>query len=251
MAIVFASVAAGVAWLSADVGAEVVTFSGTVTYEGAYTGDTLFVAVVDTTGVEDVTLLALEGYAVGSPPLNQPYSLDFENAGAGAFVFVASFLDVDGGGVEDISGADVFGWYAGTAIPAAISSATSESGLDFPLARAEVHGTVTFAPDQVEAWVSMTDDPLCASEWFRPRVYIAGPGPYSIIGVYPGTYCAYAEGYGVTWPHVRVCFGDDLCLNPTLITLTETQVQNGVDFDFTAVVPVHRVSWGGVKSRFP
>jgi hypothetical protein len=251
MAIVFASVAAGIAGLASVAGADAVTFSGTVTYEGSYLGDTLFVAVLDTTGTEDVTLLSLEGYAVGSPPLSQPYSLEFDNTGVGAFVFVASFLDVDGGGIDDIGGTEVFGWYAGSAIPAAVSSAASQSGLDFPLARAEIHGTVTFAPDQIEAWVALSDDPLCGSEWFRPRVYVSGSGPYSIIGVYPGTYCAYAEGYGVTWPHVRMCFGDVLCVNPTLITLSETQVETGVDFDFTGIIPVRPMSWGQVKSRYP
>ncbi|HMB69031.1 MAG TPA: hypothetical protein VKU85_06950, partial [bacterium] len=66
-----------------------VTLSGAVTYDGTHTGDSLFVAVIDTTGAEDATLLDLQTIAVGPPPLSQPYSLTFDNTGVGAEVFVA------------------------------------------------------------------------------------------------------------------------------------------------------------------
>jgi hypothetical protein len=231
-------------------GAVTITFSGTVSYQGSYSGDSLFVAVLDTTGVEDVDILALESFPVGPPPFNQPYSLDFDNTGVGAMLIVASFLDVDGGGVDSLSGADVLGWYSGGPSPAGVSSSTSQAGLDFDLPRAEIHGTVTFAAGQTQANVEVSDDPACVTDGFRPTVELSGSGPYSIIGVYAGTYCVAAEGFGSSG-FLELCFGDPFCVTPTPVTLTATEVRMGVDLDFTTIVPTERTTWGRIKSRYP
>ena len=42
-----------------------VTLSGTINYQGTYSADTLYVAVIDTVGVEDVTIVDLAAIAVG------------------------------------------------------------------------------------------------------------------------------------------------------------------------------------------
>jgi hypothetical protein len=163
---------------------------------------------------------------------------------------VASFLDVGGGGVDSLNGEDVFGWYGGGTSPTGITSAQSHSGLDFALPRAEIHGTLTFAPGQAEAWVDVSNDPLCALEGFRPRHYQNASGPYAINGIYPGIYCVSAGGYVLSGPNLRVCFGDPLCLSPNRVFLSENDVRNGIDLDFTAVAPVERTSWGMLKSRY-
>jgi hypothetical protein len=229
--------------------AATITFSGTVSYQGSYSGDTLYVAVLDTTGTEDVTILALEAFAVGSPPFDQFYSLDFDNTGVSPLLLVAGFLDVDGGGTDAISDADVFGWYAGTPQPTGVSSATTQSGIDFDLPRAEIHGTITFEAGQSQARlnVSPTD---CTMEGFRPTEWVNSGGPYSLIGLYPGTYCVSADGSPTSGPS-HICYGDATCANPTLITLTATQVVTGVDLDFSDSAPVESITWGRIKARYP
>jgi hypothetical protein len=247
LVMILALVAFGLGGAPLESAADVITFSGTVSYQGSHTGDSLFVAVLDTTGVEDVTLLAVGSYAVGAPPFDQPFSLDFDNSGAGASLLLASFLDVDGGGIEDVTEADVFGYYDGNLMPASIPSSTSQAGLDFSLPRAEIHGTLTLSPGQSEVRIDATSDPLCEMEGFRPQQRYSSSGPYSIVGLYPGTYCVYSEeSSGST----RVCFGDPTCVSPTLVTLSETEVKTGVDLDFTAIVPVDPTTWGQVKSRY-
>jgi len=226
-----------------------VTFSGTVTYQGTHSGDTLFVAALDTTGVKDVTLLDLQAIAVGPSPFSQPYSLAFDNAGVAETLLVASFLDLDGGGVDSVGGLDVFGWYAGGATPMGIPSASSQSGLDFALPLAEIHGTLTLTETQTEARIDVTGDPTCAMEGFRPRPFLTVSGPYEIIGIYAGTYCVSATGQDVSGP-LRLCYGDPTCASPTLITLGADEVRTGVDLDFTTVSPVEAASWGGVKALY-
>ena len=248
--IIYLLVAAGMVWLPHMAGAAPVTFSGTVGYQGTHSGDTLYVAVLDTTGVEDVEFLDLKAFSVGSPPFSQAFSLDFDNAGVGAMLIVASFLDVDGGGVDSLTGVDVLGWYSGGPAPTGISSSTSQAGLDFDLPRAEIHGTVTFAPGQTSADIEVSDDPVCATEGFRPRVELTSPGAYSIIGVYAGTYCVKAQGFAGSGP-LEVCFGDPTCQSPTGITLGQTEVRTGVDLDFTAAVPTEKTTWGRIKSQYP
>jgi hypothetical protein len=226
-----------------------VTFSGTVSYDGAYSGDTLYVAVLDTTVGDDAQVLAIEAYAVGSPPFAQPYSLDFDNDGVAPTLVVASFLDVDGGGVEDISGADVLGWFAGSADPLPISSSASQNGLDFDLPRAEIRGTVTFAPGQVEAQLEISRTGLCDQSGFNPPARLTSGGVYAIVGIYPGTYCLHGEGFGGSGD-LWICYGDPSCVSPTPITLSATEVRTGIDLDFNDVVPVEGTSWGRIKGRF-
>jgi hypothetical protein len=247
-ALSFACIACILAAFPVGSAADTITFSGTVSYQGAYSGDTLYVVVLDTSGVEDVTILDLQAFSVGAPPFDQPYSLQFDNSAAGALVFVISFLDVDGGGVSDVGEADVFGWYNGGVSPTQISSASSQSGLDFPLPRAEIHGTLTLAPGQGEVRPNLSTDPLCRTEGFRPPAWHSVSGPYALIG-YPGTFCVYARGSG-PMGEVRTCFGDPTCASPTLITLTEDEVRTGVDLDFTDVVPLRPLTWGQVKSLY-
>jgi hypothetical protein len=246
--VTFVFVILGPALLPFPARAASITFSGTISYQGSYSGDTLYVAALDTAGVEDVTLLDLKALTPGPPPFNQPYSLSFDNTGVSPTLLVAAFLDTDGGGVDSVGGADVFGWYAGDATPAGISSASSHSGLDFALPRAEIHGTITFAVGQTEARVDVSGDPACALEGFRPGHYAYSPGPYSILGVYPGTYCVSAQGPTMSGS-LKVCYGG--CASPTLITLTATEVRNGVDLNFQAAAPVERSTWGRIKARYP
>jgi len=248
MAMILALVTIGLGGSPSGSAADVITYSGTVSYQGSHTGDTLYVAILDTTGVEDVTLLAVGAFAVGAPPFDQSFSLDFDNTGVGAFLLLASFLDVNGTGIGDVDGADVFGYYDGNAIPASIPSGSSQTGLDFALPLAEIHGTVTLAPGQGEVRIDATTNPACQMEGFRPQSRASSTGPYEIIGLYPGTYCVYSEeSSGST----RTCYGDPTCASPVLVTLTETEVRMGVDLDYTSVVPVSPTTWGRVKSRYP
>lgn len=226
-----------------------ITFSGTVSYQGSYAGDTLYVGVLDTTGTEDVTILDLEALPVGPPPFNQLYSLNFDNAGVSPTLLVASFLDVDGGGVDSLGEADVFGWYNGGTFPAGISSASSQSGLDFALPRAEIRGTIIFDSGQTQARLNVSPDVNCQMDGFRPTEWTTSPGPYSII-VYAGTYCVSADGNPSSGP-THICYGDPSCTSPTLVTLSTTQVVTGVDLDFSGGAPVEKITWGRVKALYP
>lgn len=250
-AAILALAALGLAALPAGGEAASITFSGTVSYQGSYTGDTLYVAALDTSGVEDVTLLDLQAYPVSAPPFSQPYSLTFDNTGVSPTLFIAALLDVDGGGIAAVSGEDIFGWYNEGTEPEGVSSSSTMSGLDFGLPRAEVHGTLTFASGQVDARINFTPSTLaCAQDGFRPNYDITSEGAYSVNGLYPGTYCARAEG-NTSGGYVQICYGDVTCASPTLITLAATEVRNGIDFDFAAVVPVQATTWGRIKSLYP
>ena len=233
----------------ARVSAAPVTFSGTITYQGTYSADTLYAAVLDTSGTLDVNVLSLQAIPVGFPPYSQPYSLPFDNTGVGPSLLVAAFLDVNGGGTNTIDGTDVFGWYAGGAAPTGVSPATSQSGLNFELPRAEIHGNLTLVPGISVARVDVSGDLSCAMEGFRPAPVITSSGPYDIVGIYPGTYCVSADGYGFSG-NLHVCYGDPKCVSPTPVTLTTTQVQMGVDLDFSALSPVETTTWGRVKSLY-
>lgn len=229
--------------------ADPITFSGTVTYQGTYSGDTLYVAVLDTVGVEDVTILDLQAIAVGPPPISEPYTLDFDNTGVSAELLIASFLDVDGGGVDDVGGADVFGWFGEGLVPQSVSSTASQSGLDFALPEAEIYGVVTLAAGQPDARVDVSNDLGCMTEGFRPGTFVMASGPYAIIGVYAGSYCVSADG-STRGGSVRVCYGDPTCVSPTPVTVGATDVATGIDLDFTAISPVERRSWGEVKAQY-
>ena len=177
-----------------EAGAATVTVSGTVTYQGSYSGDTLYVAVLDTTQGQDVVFLALKAYSAGSPPLSQPYSLSYDNASAPPEVIVAALLDVDGGGVDTVSGGDIVGWYPGAPTPTGVSSSTSHAGLNFALPRAEVSGTLTLAPGQ--SWANVVVATDCSGGTFtRPSVQFTSSGAYFMRGIYAGTWCVFAYGF--------------------------------------------------------
>ncbi len=249
VAVILFLLVVGLVPLPSAVTADPVTFSGTISYTGAHAGDTLYVAVLDTVGVEDVTLLDVAAIAADPPPFSHAYSLDFDNSGASAELLIASFLDVDGGGLDDVGGADVFGWYGEGMMPAAVSSASSQSGLDFSLPRGEIRGTITFVFEQVEARVDVSSDLACMMEGFRPGTYLLAGGPYAINGVYAGTYCVSADGNTMSGS-LRICHGDPTCKSPTTITLTEGEVVENVDLDFNDAVPVETTSWGSVKALY-
>lgn len=229
--------------------AEVVTMSGTVSYFGSYSGSVLYVGALDTAAEGEVNVLQLEAYIPGASPFAQAYSLSFDNAGVSGDVAIASFLDVDGGGEGDISGADVFGWYDGLSEPTFVSPGTSLSGLNFDLPLAEIHGTLTFRADQTQARIDITSDPTCVVEGLRPQPTFNADGSYSIVGLYAGTYCIRGEGSTSTGS-IYACYGDPDCDEPQTITLTPTEIRSGVDLDFDATVALERSSWGSLKSRF-
>ena len=234
----------------ATAGEPLVTLSGSVTYTGSYSGDTLYVAVIDTTAEKDVSFLAIRAYPVGNSPLSQPYSATFPSSSAPPYVIVVALLDVDGGGLDSVSGNDIVGWYPGSADPVGVSSSASQSGLDFALPLAEVHGAITLASGQTEAWIEATQNEACSALGFRrPPVSVAGTGSYSIIGLYPATWCVYAEGNIPPGSFAHVCCGDPTCRNPLSFTLNENQVKMGVDLDFTGYVPARKASWGLLKVR--
>jgi len=226
-----------------------ITCSGTVNYTGSAQGDSLYVAVLDTTGVEDVTILDVQVYEIAASPFSQFYSLSFDNTGVAPQVLIAAFLDTDGGGLADIGGLDVFGWYDGGKTPQGISSATSQTGLDFALPTGEIHGTVTFGSGQTEARIDVSQDTNCIDEGFRPGTFVFSSGSFSVIGVYAGSYCITAEGQLNSGP-VRVCNGDPNCSSPTIVNVGAGEVVNGIDLDFSAITSAGETSWGSLKSRF-
>ena len=231
--------------------AEIISFSGTVTYNGSYAADTLYVAVIDTNSVGDEpTFLATEALAVGAPPYNRFFDVSFDNTLATGSLVVAAALDVDGGGLQAIGAGDVVGWYASTPDPMLISPAASLSGIDFSLPLAELHGTLTFGPDQTNAFLNAVTSANCQGGSFQPQTEVASSGPYAIIGLYPGTYCIHGGGPSASLGWLTICYGDPLCLDPTLVTLTESQVLNGVDLDFSVIAPTEQAAWGTVKSAY-
>ena len=228
-----------------------ITLSGTVTYNGPYNADSLHVAVLDTTG-PDTRLYAVLSFDVGNSPVSQPYTFNLDNTLAPPVVWVAALLDVDGGGPDSIGTADVVGWYDSNPIPVELSTATSQSGLDFALPTGEIHGAVTFVPGQdgAEIWASAFSQ--CGRNGLsRPMVSIPATGPYAIIGLYAGTYCLHAYGWGTGPVPNVVCFGDFTCVDPTPVAVGEGEVVHGVNISFINPSPAERTTWGTLKSRYP
>lgn len=230
--------------------ANTVTFSGTVGYTGIYIGTALYVEVLDTSGGV-TTVVASQGFQPGEPPFAQFYSLSFDNTGVSPQVAVVALLDVDGGGKNSVSGADVFGWFRSDPVPTFVSSDSSHTGLDIIMPRAEIRGTLTFAPGQTEARVLPSTDAHCAEGYFRPSEPFTSAGAYAVVGLYPGTYCISAEGDSTTGYGV-ICYGDDpTCKNATTVTIGPAEYKTGIDFDFTATpAPVVHTTWGLLKSRY-
>lgn len=231
--------------------AEIVTFSGTISYDGSYAADTLYVAVMDTsTAGGEPDFIATGAWAVGPAPFSQPFELQFDNALMTGPVIVAAALDLDGGGLGATGPGDIVGWYASTPDPALVPTTASRSDLDFFLPKAEIRGTVTFAPDQFMCFISATPSTDCHGDHFAPMPEPDATGPYAILGLYAGTYCVEAEGASMSSGWLRICHGDPQCIEPTTVTLTESQVATGVDLDFSVVAADERTTWGAAKSAY-
>ena len=235
----------GLAMLTASpAAAATVGFSGTVTYMGSYTADSLYVAVVDTAGPRTIGYQALPA---GTPPLSIPFSIHFDNAGRIAPVLLAAFLDVDHSGFaadsldRAVTNGDVLGWYDGNPDPAFLDVGVSRIALDFALPTAEIHGNIVFATGQTSADIEAFSIP---NDWSRPALKIHSPGPYAIIGLYAGSWGVHGAG-----PYGDLCYGDPACSSPTVVNLAAGEVRTGIDLDFrvTAVVPT---SWGRIKELY-
>lgn len=228
-----------------------ITLSGTVEYYGPYNGDSLYVAVIDTAG-PDKGLYSVLAFDVGNSPLAQPYAFNLDSASAPPRIWIAALLDVDGGGVDSVGALDVVGWYGSFPVPVELSTDSPQSGLDFTLPTAEIHGEVTFVAGQSGAEIQATPHDDCGLQRLsRPSVELSGSGPYSLIGLYAGTYCVRADGWGSGPVPDTVCYGDFSCANSWLITLADGQVVTQVDLSFLDPAPVERSTWGLLKSRYP
>jgi hypothetical protein len=231
--------------------AEVVSFSGTVSYTGSYAADTLYVAIMDTNTVGDEpTFITAGAFPLGLPPFDQAFELSFDNALATGPLVVAAALDVDGGGLQSIAGGDIVGWYGSAPDPALVSPTASHADIDFWLPLAEIKGTVTFGPDQISASVNASPDANCQGASFQPKLDMGSEGAYTILGLYPGTYCIRGEGQSASIGWISICYGDRFCASPTLVSVTTSQVVTGVDLDFSVITPNEETSWGTVKSSY-
>jgi hypothetical protein len=229
--------------------ASTVTITGSVSYSGPYQGDTLYVAVLDTNQTGHDQFLDLKAYSVGAPPLNQAYSLSFDNTSAPSEVIVAALLDVDGGGADSVSANDILGWYASTATPTALASSTSHSNIDFSLPEGEIQGMLTFAPGQTYAYIVVSQS--CSGGVFsRPAAEFTHTGPYAMRGVYPGLWCVFAFGFIPPFTFTAICYGDPTCENPTLLSITGSETLTNIDLDFSGNVPAGNTTWGRLKSKY-
>ncbi len=219
-----------------------ITFSGTVSYTGSYSVDSLYVVAVD------INVSLVFGYVAlpaGPPPLSLPYAIDFDNAGAIHPLMLAAILDIDGSGFDPsslagmIPSANIVGWYASQANPTMVDVGSSQAGLDFFLPTAEIRGTFTFHDGQT--WVDLYAQPMGG---FGRLAHYDVAGPYELRGLYPGTWVAGAFG-----PDFSMCYGDPTCMNPTAIPLASGEIRTGIDFDFSTVA-VEGTSWGKVKSLY-
>lgn len=241
---------AALLWTS-GAAAETITFSGSVAYTDRLNpAHTLYVAVLDTSGTGGATVLVRHAYQVTTTPIAIRYSLDFDDTGVSPQVAVVGLADVDGGGPDTVSSADVFGWYSGGTSPTFVSSTVSRDDLDFVLPYTTVQGTLKFATGQTEARVRFSPDAQCLVKWFRPTAVFTSEGTYALAGVYAGTYCVRAEGINAKG-HTFICYGDPTCADPTPVTIGPSFTKSGIDFDFTQAVPVIHTTWGLLKSRYP
>jgi hypothetical protein len=220
-----------------------VTFSGTVSYTGPYTADTLYAAVVDTAGP---TAFGFFAVPAGSPPFSRPYSVAFDNSLTVRPLLMAVLLDVDGSGfdpdsLEDVvTNADLLGWYAGQAAPTFVDPSTSQSGLDFDLPTAEIRGEVVFESGQ--AWADIQAFAL-PDEWSPLTFGATASGPYALLGLYAGDFAVTAWGGSFG----RICYGDPTCVSPTIVTLVDGEIRTGVDLDFRPSA-VESQTWSRLKA---
>jgi hypothetical protein len=235
--------------------AATVTFSGTVSYTGSYVADTLYCAVMDTTGMGGgggraggPTLLAYQALPIGSAPFAVPFSLDLDNAGLTSGLWLACLLDVDHTGfVPDslnnvVTTADLVGWYDGHSEPVLVDPSTSHAGLDYSLGTGEIRGNIVFAVGQSDAEVRGLSVP---NGWNAENIRLTGSGPYALLGTYAGSYVVTTYG----GPFGQLCWGDPTCVAPTILTLSDGQIVTGIDFTYSTS-PVEAETWGRVKTRY-
>lgn len=237
--------------LGASAGATPVNFSGSVSNDGLYGADSLYVVILEV-GVDVAILIDFVAVASGTPPNAVDFSIGFDNTGAPDSVLVGAILDVDGSGFDadsldnSLTGTDVLGWYDGHLDPVFVSTSASQTGLDFALPTAEVRGTVIFAQGQTWADLEACSIP---NSWCPYTLKMQAAGSYSFPGLYAGGWKV--RGYG---PSSEICYGDPTCANPTEITVADGEIRTGIDIDFSAVgAPSGSVtgqSWGRTKSGY-
>ena len=236
----------------AVLGAADITFSGQISYSGTYDADTLCVAVIDTTG--DFRVVTIVPHHVDAVPFQIPYSVTFDNAGVGPWVVLGVILDTDlsGCGSLDTPG-DIVGWYGSAPEPVFISSAQSQSGLDFSLPTAEIHGSVELYPgfDQVDVIIYSEQGPSGFSSRLVHKA--TSSGPFEVHGVYAGTW--FVSGFaccnGIPEARRVLCYRDNWgCSGPTPIPLVDGQVVTGIDLNFNIPTAVQGSSWGRIKRLY-
>jgi len=225
-----------------------VTFSGTITYEGTHTGDSLYVVVIDSTGSTTFGFVAL------AAEFPVPYSVDFDNSAATDAVLLVAALDTDNSGVDPdsldtIGNHDVVGWFDGHIDPVPVDTDSSWTGLDFGLPTGEIHGNVTFWPGQSWAAVQPFSIP---NSWSPVTFYMESAGSYELFGLYAGDWKVRAEcALG------EICYDGVACENPPPpIPLEPGEVLTGIDFDLSPLAvdasswSVEAASWGRIKGVY-
>jgi hypothetical protein len=242
-----------VLFLTTAVDAAPVTFSGTVTYSGSYSADSLYVAVIDTT--DNMDLLGYVALPAGSPPFSLPYVVSFDNAGATIPLWLVALLDVDSSGIDPDSldgtytNPDILGWYGSQPDPIMIPADVSQSDLDFFLPTAEIHGTLIFGDGQTDTWVWARSPGGSETAAFTYDATGATSAPYELRGVYAGDW--YVIGAADCGPGIDavICYGDPTCISPTLLHVADGGTLSGIDLDFSHC-PVEETSWGRVKHLY-
>jgi hypothetical protein len=81
--------------------------------------------------------------------------------------------------------------------------------------------------------------------WNGSTLWIAGTGPYALLGLYAGSYFVMASG----GPFGEICYGDPTCSAPTILTLSNGQILTGIDLTFSTS-EVAPESWGSIKTLY-
>lgn len=232
-----------------------VTLSGQVTYDGSYdSAQSLYVILIDT---QTETLVCTDTLTVAGTPFVADYSLTFDNAGLSSEAGVFALLDVDnsGSGV-DIDGlgtpGDVIGyhgsWESGTYEPEFVSPSVSQTGLDFALPKAEIHGYATFVDSRAPVHIEACS---CPGHWCPWVFDLSSSGDYSLIiyagewfvrgvvGDYQDSYCYVGAG--------GYCDADPEC---TALTLDDETVLTGIDITIHVPSPIETQTWGRIKAGY-
>jgi hypothetical protein len=235
---------------------ELVSFSGSVTYQGAYAADTLYVSVVDTTG-GGPAFVETQAIHVTVPFVGLPFHVEFDNADVNSVGLIVAILDRDGS--RGYTNADLFGWYGDKPTPTYVSTATSRVGLDFFIPTAELHGHVSLCERMsgVEIIISPLPGPGgTAGVGSRLAFSTQESGPYVAYGLYEGTWYVHAVASGQALDHWHLCYGDPCdCESPDGLNVVDGQVLSGIDFSWDAdcncsTTPVRTFTWGGVKQLY-